>query len=67
MMTDPYPHPQHMKVVKHLLYMFGVDVKTIPCGFGASTTAQTLHSAPSSDLGFQPTSKIGADMCCGKA
>ena len=34
-------------------------------GFGASTTAQTLHSAPSSDPGFQPTSKIGADMFVG--
>jgi hypothetical protein len=22
MMTDPYPHPQHMKVVKHLVYVW---------------------------------------------
>ena len=21
-MTDPYPHPQHMKVVKHLVYVW---------------------------------------------
>jgi hypothetical protein len=35
--------------LSNTFYMFGVDVKTIPCGFGASTTAQTLHSAPSSD------------------
>ena len=56
-MTDPYPHPQHMKDVK-VWYMFGVDEGTIPHGFGASTTAKRLHSAPSSDLVSQPTSPI---------
>ena len=55
MMTDPYPHPQpqHMKVVNHLLYMYGVDVGTIPCGFGASTKAQGLHLLCPSESGFQ--------------
>ena len=43
--------------------MFGVDVKSIPHGFGAPTTAQTLHSAPSSDAGFQPTSQIWTGQC----
>jgi hypothetical protein len=44
---DPYPHPQHIKVV-----MYGVDVATISCGFEASTSAQWLHLAQSSDPGF---------------
>ena len=39
-------------------YMCDMDVGTIPHGFGASTTAQRLLSAPSSDPGFQPTSQI---------
>jgi hypothetical protein len=43
------------------LYMFGVDMEIIPCGFGASTTAQRLHSAPSSDPGFCLTFQIWAD------
>jgi hypothetical protein len=47
MMTDPYPHP--------LMWMWE------PFWFGAPTTAQAqrLHSAPSSDPGFKPTSKFG--------
>jgi len=45
--------------------MLGVDVKSIPHGFGASTTAQRLHSAPSSDAGFQPTSQIFTEKKCG--
>ena len=53
MMMDPYPHPQHMKVVNHTFHMYGEDVRTIPCGFGASTTVLGLHLAPSSDPGFQ--------------
>ena len=41
MMMVPYPNTQqqHMKIVNHLLYMYGVDVGTIPCGCGASTRA----------------------------
>ena len=46
--------------------MFGVDGGTIPCGFGASTTAQGLHSAPSSDQGFRYTSQIWTNQCGGK-
>ena len=61
-MTDPYPHPQHMKVVKHLLYAWS-GCKSIPHWFGASTTAQRPHSAPSSDAGFQPTSQIWTGQC----
>ena len=53
-MTDPYPHPQHMKVVKHLSYARS-GRKSIQHGFGASITAQTLHSASSSNPGFQTT------------
>jgi hypothetical protein len=38
--------------------MFGVDVGSIPCGFGASTTAQGLHLVASSAfLGFQRASR----------
>ena len=33
--------------------MYGVGVGTIPCGFGASTNAHWLYSAPSSDQGFE--------------
>ena len=35
-------------------------MEIIPCGFGASTTAQGLQSAPSSDQGFQLTFQIWA-------
>jgi hypothetical protein len=49
--------------------MFGEAVEIIPCGFQASTTAQWLHSAPSSDQGFEASSsqiwinqRIGKDM-----
>ena len=45
--------------------MFGVDVGTIPFGFGASTTAQGLHLAPSSDPGFWLTFQILTDKCGG--
>jgi hypothetical protein len=34
--------------------MFGVDMGTIPCGFGAWAIAQRLHLMPSRDQGFQP-------------
>ena len=36
-------------------------MRTIPCGFGASTNEQELHLVPSSDLGFCPTFQIWAD------
>jgi hypothetical protein len=45
--------------------MFGVDMEIIPCGFGASTTAQKLHSAPSSDPGFYLTFQIWANKSGG--
>jgi hypothetical protein len=45
--------------------MYGVDEGTIPHGFEASTTAQRLHTAPSSDPGFQPTSQIWTSKCGG--
>ena len=45
--------------------MFGEEVGTIPCGFGASTTARGLHSEPSNDPGFHPTSQIWVDKCGG--
>jgi hypothetical protein len=46
MMVGPSIHPQHMNVwmVSNTLYMYGVDVATIPHGSGAST------NAPSHDL-----------------
>ena len=40
-------------------------METIPHGFEASTTAQRLHTAPSSDPGFQPTSQIWTGQCGG--
>jgi hypothetical protein len=46
--------------------MCGMDVGNIPHGFGASTTAQRLLSAPSSsDPGFQLTSQIWTNKCGG--
>ena len=42
-----------------------MDVGTIPHGFGASTTAQRLLSAPSSDPGFRPTCQIWTGKCGG--
>jgi hypothetical protein len=64
MMMDPYPHLQHVKAVKPLAYNIGVDVGTILCGFGASTNAQGLHVASSSDPpGFQLTSQLWTDKC----
>ena len=47
------------------LCMFGVCVESIPCGFGASTTAQTQYLVTNSDPEFQPTSKIWANKCWG--
>jgi hypothetical protein len=38
MMVDPSAHPQHI-MVSNTLYMYGVDVGTIPGGSGASTIA----------------------------
>ena len=62
MMTDPHLHPLRMS---NTIYMFGEDVETIPHWFGAPTTAQRLHSAPSSDQGFQLTFQIWVNMCVG--
>jgi hypothetical protein len=45
--------------------MFGVDVGTISCWLGPSTTAQGHHSAPSSDPGFQLISQIVTNKCDG--
>ena len=39
MMMGPYPHPQHMMFVNHLAHVWSGCGKSIPCGFGASTTA----------------------------
>ena len=39
----------------------------IPHGFGASTNAQGLHPAPSSDSGFQPTYQILTGKCDGNS
>ena len=47
------------------LYMYGWDVWTNPCGFGASTNAYGLHLVPSSDARFQPTCQIVANKCDG--
>jgi hypothetical protein len=60
MMIDPHPLPQHMKVVKCLVYVWsGCGIHST--GFGASTNAQGLHIPPSSDPGFHPTFQIWAD------
>jgi hypothetical protein len=41
-------------------------VETFPCGFGASTNAQWLHSAPSSGTGFEASSsQIWINQCIG--
>jgi hypothetical protein len=32
--------------------MYGLDVRSMSCGFGASTIVHKLHLAPSSDPGF---------------
>jgi hypothetical protein len=46
--------------------MYGEAVGTIPRGFGASTNAQWLHSAPSSDRGFEASlSQIGINQHIG--
>ena len=47
--------------------MYGVDEGTIPHGFEASTTAQRLHTAPSSDTGFQRLPKSGPASVVGMA
>ena len=51
MMADPYPHPQHMKVVNHLVYVW-VLYEKLSHGFGASTAAQMYRLVLSSDPGF---------------
>ena len=45
------------------LHIKGLDVGTIPCGFGASTKAQGLHLLCPSESGFQLTSQIWANKC----
>ena len=42
-MIDPYSHPQHMKVVNDLVYVWSRCLGSIPCGFWASTTAPWDH------------------------
>jgi len=37
--THPYAHPQHVKVVKHLLYIHNIDVRWIWVGSTASITS----------------------------
>ena len=51
--------------MSNALYMFGVEVGSIPHGLGASTNAQGLHIPPSSDPGFQPTSQIWTEKSGG--
>jgi hypothetical protein len=45
--------------------MFEGGVGTNPSGFGASTNAQGLLLAPSSDPGFELTSQIWTNKCGG--
>ena len=57
MMTNPYPHPQHMKCAKHLSYVWsgGGNHSTWVWSLKHCTRA-ALASAASSDPGFQLTS-----------
>jgi hypothetical protein len=54
MMTNPYPHPQHMKCVKHLSYVWsgGGNISTWAWSLKHCTRAALV---PSSDPGFQLT------------
>ena len=54
MMTNPYPHPQHMKCVKHLSYVWsgGGNHSTWVWSLKHCTRAALV---PSSDPGFQLT------------
>ena len=38
MIAHPSAHPQHMNVL-NTLHMYEVEVRTFPCGFGASLTS----------------------------
>ena len=49
--------------LSNTFHMYGVDVAAISCGFEASTTAQWLHLAPSSDQGFQTAIYMWTDKC----
>ena len=47
------------------IFVFGVDVSAIPCGFSTLTTAPWNHLVPSSGPCFQMTSQIWASNCGG--
>jgi hypothetical protein len=63
MMIDPYAHPQHMKVVNHLLYVWSGCEKHSTWVWSLNHCRKALLRAPSSDSGFQPTSQIWTGQC----
>ena len=65
MMMDPYPYPQHMKVVKYLSYVWTGCGNHSMWVWSVNHSAQGLHSTPTNDPGFQPTSQIWANKCGG--
>jgi hypothetical protein len=64
LMMDPYPHPQHMKVVKLLSYVWNVFGNQSMWVWSLNQCAWLLL-APSSDLMFSPPKQIWADKCSG--
>ena len=40
----PYAHPQHLKVLKHFVYIHNMDVGYIQWGFAASTMTPQHHT-----------------------
>ena len=42
--VDTFTHPQHIKVLKHLIYIYDTDVRCTPQWFEASTMPLQHHS-----------------------
>ncbi len=66
MVGAPYPHPQHIMFVNHLVYI-RMDVGIIPYGMRASTTAWWYHLTPNNDPWFQLTFQIWSHKCGGNS
>ena len=64
-MRQPFP----LKVISSIpntlaVWMVIINAGTIPCGSGASTTAQWYQLLLNCDPGFEPNSKIWANNSC---
>ena len=65
MMMDSYPHPQHMKVVNHLSYVWSGSGNHFMWVYGPAIAVGWPQLAPDKDPGFWLTSQIWWANRCG--